>query len=135
MKTDRMTEADMAEEARRWAEGDLPAEPLVDAPDAVPRAKESVAISLRLPVKMVAVLKEFAQRAGIGYQVLMKRWLNERIREERERLGGARRAIVFVGPEVFYQAAAFDPQLASRLSPSAVTDATFRLAEKIAAKE
>jgi hypothetical protein len=135
MKNDPMTEAEMAEEARRWAEGEMPSEPLVNAPDAVPRAKESVAISLRLPAKMLTVLKEFARRADVGYQVLMKRWLDERIREEREQLRGVRRPIVRVGPEIQYQAAAFNPHLASRLSESAVKDETLRLAEKIAAKE
>jgi hypothetical protein len=43
-------------------------------------------ISIRLPRQMVAILKEFARRSGIGYQVLMKRWLDERIRQERKRL-------------------------------------------------
>jgi hypothetical protein len=81
-----MSAEEMAEEARRWAEGELPPGGLVDDPDAVPRAKESVSISIRLPRLMVEVLKEFARRSGIGYQVLMKRWLDERIRQERERI-------------------------------------------------
>ena len=55
----------------------------VDAPDAVPRAAESVAVSIRLPKKLLGILREFARREGIGYQVLMKRWLDERIGKER----------------------------------------------------
>jgi len=35
---------------------------------------------------MLEILKEFAGRSGNGYQVLMKRWLDERIRQEREQL-------------------------------------------------
>lgn len=85
MSDKRMTDQEMAEEARRWAEGELPSERLEDAPDAVPRAKESVAISIRLPGPMIEILKEFAQRSGIGYQVLMKRWLDERIQRERQK--------------------------------------------------
>lgn len=55
-----------------------------DAPDAVPRNAESVAISLRLPKKMLDILREFARREGkgIGYQALLKRWLDDRIRKE-----------------------------------------------------
>lgn len=86
MSDERMSAEEMAEEAQRWAEGKVPPGSLVDAPEAVPRAKESIAISIRLPRLMVELLKEFARRSGIGYQVLMKRWLDERIRQERERL-------------------------------------------------
>jgi hypothetical protein len=42
---------------------------------------------------MVAILKEFARRSGIGYQVLMKKWLDERIVREHDRL-----PIVWHGP-------------------------------------
>jgi len=86
MNEARMSPEEMAEEARRWAEEEVPSGSLVEAPDAVPRAGESVSISIRLPRLMVEILKEFAHRSGIGYQVLMKRWLDERIRKERERI-------------------------------------------------
>src|ERR1700687_5886916 len=99
-----MTEDEMAEEAGRWTEGKLPSEKLVDAPEAVPRAGESLAISIRLPRKMVAILKEFARRAGIGYQVLMKRWLDDRIREEREQRQ-RRETVSFIVPRVQVNAA------------------------------
>lgn len=41
-----------------------------------------VSISIRMPVKMLAILREFAEREGVGYQVLIKTWLHDRIREE-----------------------------------------------------
>lgn len=79
-----MTDAELAEEARRWDSRDLTPAGWSDTPNAVPRAKASEAISLRLPLPMLAVLKEFARREGVGYQVLIKRWLNDRILQERE---------------------------------------------------
>ncbi|MBI2378911.1 MAG: hypothetical protein HYV07_33255 [Deltaproteobacteria bacterium] len=36
---------------------------------------------------MLLVLKKFARREGVGYQVLMKRWLDDRIRAEAKRAG------------------------------------------------
>jgi len=81
-----MSTEEMAEEARRWAESEMPNVGMEDSPDAVPRARESTQINIRLPCKMVDILKEFANREGIGYQALMKRWLDERIRQERDRL-------------------------------------------------
>ena len=70
----------LAEEAMRWDDRDLTPEGWQDSPDAV--TCRSVAISLRMPEQMRDVLKEFARREGVGYQVLMKRWLNERIARE-----------------------------------------------------
>jgi hypothetical protein len=86
MNNERMTVAELEEEARKWAAGEMPSGEFVDAPEAVPRARESVAISIRLPKQMVDILKEFARRSGIGYQVLMKRWLDDRICLEHGRL-------------------------------------------------
>jgi predicted DNA binding CopG/RHH family protein len=86
MKGKMPSDTELAAEAKNWDERTLTPAGWQDAPDAVPRAAESVAISIRLPRKMLAILKEFADRAGIGYQVLMKAWLDERIRKEaRER--------------------------------------------------
>jgi predicted DNA binding CopG/RHH family protein len=84
MSKKRMTDAQLADEARRWDARELTPAGWEDATDAVPRAKASEAISLRLPLPMLAVLKEFARREGIGYQVLIKRWLNDRIFQERD---------------------------------------------------
>jgi predicted DNA binding CopG/RHH family protein len=36
----------------------------------VPRAQEATAISIRIPSALLAVLKKFAEREGVGYQVL-----------------------------------------------------------------
>jgi hypothetical protein len=85
MKSRRMTASELAEEARKWDSGELTPAVLVDAPEAAPRIGESTAISIRLPTKMLALLKEFARREGLGYQVLMKRWLDDRLRIEWER--------------------------------------------------
>ena len=68
---------------------------------------------------MVAILKEFAHRSGIGYQVLMKRWLDDRIRQEHERVKAdiarvraaeaSRPSVIrLVSPTLFSQAASFD---------------------------
>lgn len=60
-----------------------------DAPEAVPRIAESTAISVRFPTKMLPILKEFARREDVGYQVLMKRWLDERIKVEGDKVKAA----------------------------------------------
>src|SRR6516164_8113944 len=86
MTEKRMSDEELTAEARRWDARELTPAGWEDTPDAVPRAKESTQINIRLPRRMVEILKEFARRSGIGYQVLMKRWLDERIRQERERL-------------------------------------------------
>lgn len=40
------------------------------------------AISLRFPEQQLAILKHFAHLEGTGYQRLIKRWLDERLRDE-----------------------------------------------------
>jgi hypothetical protein len=90
-------------------------------------------INIRLPCQMVAILKEFARRSGIGYQVLLKRWLDERIRKERDRLRQEQERyrrervraqlpplIRLASPTFVSQAAAFD---ASDISDLAVVSA------------
>jgi predicted DNA binding CopG/RHH family protein len=76
----------LAEEARQWDSGLVNTKGWVDAPEAIPRIKESTQISLRLPTNMLEILKEFAKRKNIGYQVLLKEWLDDRIKLERNRL-------------------------------------------------
>jgi hypothetical protein len=135
MTEKRPTDEELAEEAKRWDSRQITPAGWEDAPDAVPRAKESTAISLRLPVQMVAILKEFARRLGIGYQVLMKRWLDERIRQEREQLRKeqerlrrereqAQRPPTFKldSPTVFSQAAVFDASGVSDLPPPSLAE-------------
>ena len=47
---------------------------------------ESQPISIRLPKTLIATLKEFAKRENTGYQVLMKKWIDQRIMQEREKM-------------------------------------------------
>jgi hypothetical protein len=76
----------LAREAREWDEGIATTEGWIDATELAPNASKSTAISLRVPTDMLTILKEFARRERIGYQVLMKRWLDDRIRDERDKL-------------------------------------------------
>lgn len=85
----------LAEEAAAWDRREIDPREWEDAPEAVPRHAESRAISIRLPVAMVDLLRGFAEREGVGYQVLIKHWLDDRLREERDRLlGRASRTVV-----------------------------------------
>jgi hypothetical protein len=85
MRTDH---AVLAAEAADWESGRRTPAGFGDDDDAVPRAAEATAISIRFPNALLALLKKFAEREGIGYQVLIKRWLDERLRGERDRLRG-----------------------------------------------
>jgi hypothetical protein len=69
-------------EARDRQHGVLPPTDSHDTPEAVPRARALRSISLRVPEQMLIALKVMARREGVGYQVLLKRWLDDRIREE-----------------------------------------------------
>jgi hypothetical protein len=99
---------DLRHEARNWDSGIKDPTEWHDAPDAIPRLGTSTLISLRVPTQMLEILKAFAQREGVGYQVLIKRWLDERIREEHERLV-SRQMIKLHHPTVVSVAAAFSP--------------------------
>ena len=83
----RMNDKQLAEEAKAWSDGTKkPTDPeWYDAPSAVPRYRESERVELRLPIIMVKILKEFARRENIGWHMLMKRWLDDRIREEAQK--------------------------------------------------
>ena len=85
MTQNRPSDEELAAEARRWDGGQPTPQGWVDTPDAVVRAKESASINVRLPTQMLLLLEEFARREGIGFQVLIKRWLDDRIALERER--------------------------------------------------
>src|SRR5713226_9547600 len=99
--------------------------------EAVPRARESVAISIRLPKKLVDILKEFARRSDMGYQVLIKRWLDDRVQLEHKRLREERarqkrqqeelmrqqRTIKLVSPTIISQAATFVARDKSDMRP------------------
>jgi predicted DNA binding CopG/RHH family protein len=76
----------LAKEAADWDARRVTPAQFEDAPDAVPRSEEAQAISIRMPKKLLVILKKFAEREGIGYQVLMKKWLDDRVRVERDRM-------------------------------------------------
>lgn len=76
----------LAQEASDWAARRRTPAGFEDAAEAVPRAREATAISIRMPTALLTLLKKFAEREGIGYQVLIKRWLDDRVREERDRM-------------------------------------------------
>jgi len=80
----------LAQEASDWDARRRTPAGFEDAAEAVPRAGEATAISLRMPTALLTLLKKFAEREGIGYQVLIKRWLDDRVREERDRSDRAR---------------------------------------------
>jgi len=127
-----MSDKELAEEARRWDSRELTPAGWEDAPEAVPRVKASESISLRLPKVMLAILKEFARREKIGYQVLIKRWLDDRIRSEREQRSSvvpSQQVIRFDTPPTISQAASFDDKSVRGLTEDAVTDPVGRLAK------
>ena len=85
------TDPHLTAEVRDWDTGDLNTDGWVDASEAVPNQARSTAISIRMPNEMLSILKMFAERNGVGYQVLIKRWLDKKIREERDLLRLARK--------------------------------------------
>ena len=99
---------DLRREARKWDSGVKDPTEWRDVPDAIPALGTSTLISLRVPTQMLEILKGFAQREGVGYQVLIKRWLDERIRQESEQLV-AGQVIKLHRPTVVSIAAAFSP--------------------------
>lgn len=118
MTKHRATEQQLAEEARQWDRKELTPRDWQETPEAVPRADESVSISIRLPRTMLTILKEFAAREGIGYQVLMKRWLEQRVREERERLFPATQ-VRLKQPRLIREAAGFVGLVGDKVSDKA----------------
>jgi predicted DNA binding CopG/RHH family protein len=86
MTAKRLTDAELTDEARKWDSRERSPRDWMDAPEAVVRANEAETVSIPLPVPMLGLLKEFASRQGIGYQALIKRWLDERIAAEHLRM-------------------------------------------------
>jgi predicted DNA binding CopG/RHH family protein len=78
----RTPHAQLAREAAEWDERKRTPAGFRDAPEAIPRAARSVAISIRMPGDLLELLKRFAGREGIGYQALIKSWLDDRLRAE-----------------------------------------------------
>ncbi|MCI0380770.1 MAG: BrnA antitoxin family protein [Gemmataceae bacterium] len=89
MREKRLTDEELAREAQLWDNREATPADWDDAPDSVPRVAESEALSIRLPKKQLALLEEFARRQGISFQILIKRWLDDRIRAEYMQLSAA----------------------------------------------
>jgi hypothetical protein len=89
-KPTRTPRQELAQEALDWDSRRRTPSGFKDDPSAVPRAQEATAISIRMPTALLALLKRFAEREGIGYQVLIKRWLDDRVRAERDQLRASR---------------------------------------------
>lgn len=77
---------ELAKEAADWDAHRVTPAQFEDAPDAVARSEEAQAISIRMPKKLLVLLKQFAEHEGMGYQVLIKKWLDDRVRFERDRM-------------------------------------------------
>lgn len=89
MTAKRMTDAELAQEARHWDSRERSPRDWADAPEAVIRSNEAETVSLPLPRQMLGLLREFARREGTDYQALIKRWLDERIAAEHLRMSSA----------------------------------------------
>ncbi len=88
MSGKKSTDEELAHEVQLWETGQIDPRDWIDAPERIPRIGESESISLRMPKKLLAILKEFARREGIGYQVLIKQWLDDRVRTEYGKMKG-----------------------------------------------
>lgn len=89
MTKDRYTPASdeqLAAEAEYWSNTTELPDGWVDAPEAVPRRAAAKSVAILIPARTLAILEAFAEREGVRCQVLMNRWLDERIREERDKL-------------------------------------------------
>ena len=81
----------LAREASEWTSGTT-RKGFEEAPEAVPRASATQSISLRMPNELLAILKVFAAKRKVGYQVLIKQWLDDRVLAERQELFARRRS-------------------------------------------
>ena len=59
MTEKRLTDDELAREAERWDKREGSPSDWEDAPELVPRVGESVAVSIRMPKQLLAILKEF----------------------------------------------------------------------------
>lgn len=111
----RLSDEELAKEAARWSTTMPPQTGWADATEAVPRSGESVPVTMRIPKAMLDILREFARREGIGYQVLVKRWLDERIRKEELEVRQRASVVVLHAPQVVQHAASFRPPASAAL--------------------
>ena len=61
---------------------DMDAAEVVDPEPAFDRGGMTQPISLRLPQRLLADLRRIAEQYEISYQLLIQRWLSERLRQE-----------------------------------------------------
>jgi hypothetical protein len=90
-KKGKSTPSDLGAEVKLWDEKKINPRTWVDAPESVPGFSQTKPISLRMQVNALKVIKEFARRKGVGYQVLLKMWIDEKIAEERNLFVSQRR--------------------------------------------
>lgn len=76
----------LAAEAEYWSKTTQLPDGWIDAPEAVPRRADAKSVTILMPTRMLDILEAFAERDGVRCQVLINRWLDERIREERDKL-------------------------------------------------
>jgi hypothetical protein len=130
-----LTDDELAREAERWDRRQATPADWQDAPDSVVRHGESVAVSIRLPKPLLALLKEFARRKRVGYQVLLKRWLDDRVRAEYEQLRVEMYPLKLRNPKLTLQAASFEPKGVGHLSEDDTLDEFGRLFREIASQK
>ena len=83
----------LSEEVKQWdSAGFQTKSGFQSQPELVPRVSETTLISIRIPNKLLHLLKAAATEQEIGYQVLMKRWLEDRLRQEFEERKAKRKA-------------------------------------------
>jgi predicted DNA binding CopG/RHH family protein len=71
----------LASEAKAWDERRIDPKTWDNVPRMTALSGETEAICFRLPKDTITILKEFAKRKDIGYQTLIKMWLDEKILE------------------------------------------------------
>lgn len=128
MNNNRPSNDELAKEAHRWDNREMTPAGWEDSPEAIPRIVESAAVGFQLPREMLLILKEFARRENIGHELLIKRWLDERIRlerdnsrEERARIQRAQHPIIKLeSPTFISKAAAFDARQVNDLPESGI---------------
>lgn len=86
MKDNPIDREALAEEARKWDDGEIDFSEWEDAPEAIPQRYEH--ITLNIPKKMFDVLTAFARRDGMDFRAVIRKWLDERIRHEAAEMKG-----------------------------------------------
>ena len=82
MSRKKINQDELAKEANDWENLTAVPKDWELAPEALPRRSASTPISIRMPTQLLEILKKIAKSQDIGYQVLIKRWLDDRLRAE-----------------------------------------------------